>query len=53
MYTGYAVKTLPGIREAVEAGKPDDAEQQAKQVVQVLHTLNTQIEQATKILGGV
>jgi N-acetylated-alpha-linked acidic dipeptidase len=51
MYTGYAVKTLPGIREAVEAGKPDDAEQQAKQVAQVLHALNDQVEQATKLLG--
>ncbi len=51
MYTGYAVKTLPGIREAVEAGKPDEAELQAKQVVQVLQALNDQIEQASKLLG--
>ncbi|HVW87085.1 MAG TPA: M28 family peptidase, partial [Bryobacteraceae bacterium] len=52
MYTGYAVKTLPGIREAVEAGKPDDAEQQAKQVAQVLRALNGQVERATRLLGG-
>ena len=52
MYTGYAVKTLPGIREAVEAGKPDEAEQQAKQVVQVLRALNDQVEQASKLLGA-
>ena len=52
MYTGYAVKTLPGIREAVEAGKPDEAEQQAKQVVEVLHKLNDQVEQASKLLGA-
>jgi N-acetylated-alpha-linked acidic dipeptidase len=52
MYTGYAVKTLPGIREAVEAGKPDDAEQQAKQVAQVLRALNAQVERATRLLGG-
>jgi N-acetylated-alpha-linked acidic dipeptidase len=51
LYTGYAVKTLPGIREAVEAGKPDDAEVQAKQVAQVLKALNDQVEQATKLLG--
>jgi N-acetylated-alpha-linked acidic dipeptidase len=51
MYTGYAVKTLPGIREAVEAGKPDEAEQQAKQVAQVLHALNDRVEQASKLLG--
>jgi N-acetylated-alpha-linked acidic dipeptidase len=52
MYTGYAVKTLPGIREAVEAGNPDEADEQAKQVVQVLHTLNEQIGQASKLLGA-
>ena len=52
MYTGYAVKTLPGIREAVEAGKPDEAELQAKQVVQVLRALNDRVEQASKLLGS-
>jgi N-acetylated-alpha-linked acidic dipeptidase len=51
-YTGYAVKTLPGIREAVEAGNPEEAEQQAQQVAQVLHTLNEQIGQASKLLGS-
>jgi len=51
LYTGYAVKTLPGIREAVEAGKPDEADQQAKQVAQVLRALNDQVEQATKLLA--
>ncbi|MDE3198597.1 MAG: M28 family peptidase, partial [Acidobacteriota bacterium] len=51
-YTGYAVKTLPGIREAVEAGNPDEADQQAKQVVQVLHTLNDRVEQAQKMLSS-
>jgi N-acetylated-alpha-linked acidic dipeptidase len=50
MYTGYAVKTLPGIREAVEAGKPDEAEQQARQVEQVLRALNDQVDRATKML---
>jgi len=52
MYTGYAVKTLPGIREAVEAGNPDEAEQQAKQVIEVLRKLNDQVEQASKLLGA-
>ncbi len=51
-YTGYAVKTLPGIREAVEAGNPDEADQQAQQVAQVLHMLNEQIGQASKLLGS-
>jgi N-acetylated-alpha-linked acidic dipeptidase len=51
VYTGYAAKTLPGIREAVEAGKPDEARQQAAQVVRVLSALNEQITQATTILS--
>ncbi len=50
-YTGYAVKTLPGIREAVELNNPTEAAEQAKQVVQVLHTLGDKLEQATKMLG--
>jgi N-acetylated-alpha-linked acidic dipeptidase len=49
-YTGYDAKTLPGIREAVEAGKPDEAREQAGQVVQVLRTLNDQMTEAAKLL---
>jgi N-acetylated-alpha-linked acidic dipeptidase len=30
MYTGYGVKTLPGIREAVEAGRWDEANRETK-----------------------
>jgi N-acetylated-alpha-linked acidic dipeptidase len=52
MYTGYAVKTLPGIREAIELGKPEEAAVQAKQVVQVLTTLNDQLAKAEKLLGS-
>ena len=50
-YTGYDAKTLPGIREAVEAGKPDEAREQADQVVQVLRALNDQMIEATKLTG--
>ena len=50
-YTGYAVKTLPGIREAVEAHKPDEAAEQIRQVAQVLQTLADHVDQATKLLG--
>ena len=49
-YTGYDAKTLPGIREAVEAGKPDEAREQAGQVVQVLRALNDQLTEAAKLL---
>ena len=50
-YTGYDAKTLPGIREAVEAAKPDEAREQAAQVVQVLKTLGDQIMAAAKSIG--
>ncbi len=51
VYTGYAAKTLPGIREAVEAGKTDEAREQAARVAEVLGALNDQITQATAMLG--
>jgi N-acetylated-alpha-linked acidic dipeptidase len=51
VYTGYEAKTLPGIREAVEAGKPDEAREQAAQVVQVLRALNDRIAEAAEILN--
>jgi N-acetylated-alpha-linked acidic dipeptidase len=51
LYTGYAVKTLPGIREAVEAGKSDEAREQAVQVVQVLQALDKQIAEAAGLLN--
>ena len=51
-YTGYAVKTLPGLREAIEAGRTEEAGQQAQQVVEVLHALDTQVQDATRLLSG-
>jgi len=51
-YTGYEAKTLPGIREAVEAGNTDEAIDQAEQVTRVLHLLNDQLGQAKKLLEG-
>ena len=50
-YTGYAVKTLPGIREAVEADKPAEAAEQAQQVAQALETLAAHIDEAAKLMG--
>jgi N-acetylated-alpha-linked acidic dipeptidase len=51
-YTGYAVKTLPGLREAMEGGRLDEANQQAAQVTEVLHALDVQVQEATRILTG-
>jgi N-acetylated-alpha-linked acidic dipeptidase len=50
LYTGYDAKTLPGIREAAEAGRWDEANQQAEAVVQVLRAVRAQIEQAERAL---
>jgi N-acetylated-alpha-linked acidic dipeptidase len=47
-YTGYGVKTMPGIREAVE-DKPDGAtaQAQAARVATAIEQYAAQIEQAT------
>jgi N-acetylated-alpha-linked acidic dipeptidase len=50
-YTGYAVKTLPGIREAVEAKKTAEAAEQAQQVANVLQALADHLSQAAKLIG--
>jgi N-acetylated-alpha-linked acidic dipeptidase len=50
LYTGYGVKTLPGIREAVEASHWDEANDAAHDIVTVLKHLNEHIEGATKLL---
>ena len=52
LYTGYGVKTLPGIREAVEAARWDEAKTEAQNVVTVLKHLNDRIEEATKLLSN-
>jgi N-acetylated-alpha-linked acidic dipeptidase len=50
MYTGYGAKTLPGIREAVEAARWDEANREAQDVARVLEGLNQRIEDATQAL---
>jgi N-acetylated-alpha-linked acidic dipeptidase len=36
LYTGYGVKTIPGVREAVDAGNFTRAAEQAKVVIRAL-----------------
>lgn len=50
LYTGYEAKTLPGIREAIEARRMDEANQQARRVAGVLRALTSQVEEATRLL---
>jgi N-acetylated-alpha-linked acidic dipeptidase len=45
-YTGYAAKTLPGVREAIEAGNWAEAADQEKVLVNVIGNLTTQIRNA-------
>jgi N-acetylated-alpha-linked acidic dipeptidase len=50
LYTGYGVKTLPGIREAVEGERWDEASRETQDVAQVLGHLDQRIEDATRLL---
>ena len=52
LYTGYGVKTLPGIREAVEGERWDEANREAQNVAQVLEQMNQRIEGATRLLSS-
>lgn len=50
LYTGYEAKTLPGVREAVEAQHYQEANQQARRVAQALRALANQVEEASRLL---
>ncbi len=46
LYTGYGVKTLPGIREALEARRWDEAGQYMGVVARVLNAYSTRLDRA-------
>lgn len=50
--TGYSVKTLPGVREAVEAGNRPEAQQELERVTEVVRELNQQAQKANQALSG-
>ena len=50
-YTGYGVKTLPGIREAIEQRQMDEARQFVPIVAGALSRLSVEIDRATEILN--
>ena len=50
-YTGYGVKTLPGIREAVEQRNWKEAEEQIEIVAAVIDGLSSEIDKATTLLN--
>jgi N-acetylated-alpha-linked acidic dipeptidase len=50
-YTGYGVKTLPGVREALEGRAWPAAEEQAVRTAAVLEALAAHLDRATALLG--
>jgi N-acetylated-alpha-linked acidic dipeptidase len=51
-YTGYGVKTIPGVREAIEQKQWNDVEPQTKNAAAALQALTAQIDAATRMLEG-
>jgi N-acetylated-alpha-linked acidic dipeptidase len=51
-YTGYGVKTLPGIREAIEQRNWDEATEQIELVAEMLIRVSGALERAVRILEG-
>lgn len=51
-YTGYGVKTIPGVREAIEERRWAEAERQIPIAAGVLKAFAGQIDAATKVLGA-
>ena len=49
-YTGYGVKTLPGVREAIEQREWEEAEEQIRVAGEVLHAAADAVETARAIL---
>ena len=51
-YTGYGVKTLPGVREAIEQREWDTAESQVAIAAEVLESFAAQIDRATQLVAS-
>jgi N-acetylated-alpha-linked acidic dipeptidase len=49
-YTGYSAKTIPGVREAIEERRWNDANAQIPIVAQTLEAMARQIENATALI---
>jgi N-acetylated-alpha-linked acidic dipeptidase len=50
-YTGYGVKTLPGIREAMEGRRWQEAQQQITEAAKVIDAYTAQIDAAIALLN--
>lgn len=49
-YTGYGAKTMPGVREALELGRPDEALTQLAVLTSVLDRFNTALAETIRLL---
>jgi N-acetylated-alpha-linked acidic dipeptidase len=52
-YTGYAVKTMPGVREGIEQKEYADADAEAAKLADVLNKQAAWIDSASEVLEGV
>ncbi len=50
LYTGYGVKTLPAVREAIEQRQWEEVDTQISRTAAAIKSLATQIERATQVL---
>jgi N-acetylated-alpha-linked acidic dipeptidase len=51
-YTGYGVKTLPAVREAIELRQWSEAEEQIAVVGRTLDGFAAEVERATRVIGA-
>ena len=52
MFTGYGVKTMPGVREAIEQRHWDDAGQYIALTARALDAYCQRLDAATALLSG-
>lgn len=51
-YTGYGVKTLPGVREGIEQRAWDEVDREMVKIAAALERLAAELDEATAVLGG-
>ena len=51
-YTGYGVKTIPGVREAIEEKHWDEIGPEMKKASKSIEAMTAQVEAATRMLEG-
>ena len=51
-YTGYGVKTLPAVREAIEQKNWQEVDEEIARTAEVLDRLAAAIDEATQLLGA-